>query len=662
MSKNSVFLVEIRRSRKMVKEKAIMKSDVLYVKFNPKQEITKDDFLSFSQMKILVQQELLHLKINLNSGDYRKNPKWKLLEENCIFDTESQYIYSESWFAEQYLITPEKYIAVNSCYAMGTKRKLCSKELSINAMCKALSYHTVECYGMDTEAIKKGIIRTDKDGMIIRINKLFGFKMDDFSDEDQKYKLLFLCSRFEGKFGSKTLGELLRKPSFENIDNSRAGKSTVNGEMIAFLKHELEKELSSDFVWKVKNTMCTIAKGWERQIQSIREKLDNNIYTDNSEEINRVYNMLGNYAQFYNRKVCNQGKYKNGLLETVYIKLAEHESIGSECDIIQIFESMEDLEYGETDKKDFYKELAAIQIPIDKIDIFLEENYLKMVCWVFGKDKTTSNEKDKYKRAAKNLGYFIKMLQENTKYKNMDKVDALLLVIFIREYISLNSRDVIENKYYRAGDFAVKSIKSELYNDTYEPIRAKSQVMWVERVVYKYNMCFHSREIVAKVKKAEKYLDWLFVRNLETNSIEDLQYIYIHFMYEIQGLMYPQKEIEKKKKHLENILRKKAYKWTFQIPTGDSCSPARQFFSLTFSDNKLEAFAKTMKAAMSRALRNNTPEFHDYQVDIEKGYFKEKVSLSFELVANPQLKQISVNKTEIVDEKMEQILIENDIF
>lgn len=94
----------------------------------------------------------------------------------------------------------------------------------------------------------------------------------------------------------------------------------------------------------------------------------------------------------------------------------------------------------------------------------------------------------------------------------------------------------------------------------------------------RYNTCFHDTKLIAKVRDAEKYLDWLFVRNLETNSLEDLRYIHIHYMYEIQGIMYSQAEMEKKKRHIETIFRRKAYKWTFQIPSGDSWSPARQFF------------------------------------------------------------------------------------
>lgn len=480
-----------------------MKEDVMFAKFAPGHRISVDEYIPFSEMKRRVTQDVLRLDIKLNSEDYRKENDWKVLENTLITDTDSRYIYSEAWFVEQYLIEKQQYIKVNSCYAMGTGRKLDSKELDLSAMCKALTSKTSECYDMDSESLKRGIVRTDKDGLIVRINELFDIKMDCFLNEDEKFRLLFLFSRFEGKFGSKTLGEFLRKPSYENVDNSRAGISTVNGEMMAFLKYELEKELAPSFISEAKSIMSTIARGWERQIQSVRGKLDWNLYLDNSEEIDRVYNMIGGYAQFYNKETYCHGRIKHGLLETVYIKLIEHESMGSEYDIIHVADDVSELVYNKSEDSGFYKKLASIKVRIDKVDSFLAENCLDMVCWVFGKDKTTSNEKDKYKRASENIKYFLKMFQENTKYKNMDEVDALILVICIREYISLNSKDKVENKYYRAGDLAKKSIKSELHDDTYDPIRTKSQVVWVERVMRRYNTCFHDTKLIAKVRDAE---------------------------------------------------------------------------------------------------------------------------------------------------------------
>ncbi|MFA9464372.1 MAG: hypothetical protein ACERKN_08775 [Velocimicrobium sp.] len=639
-----------------------MKHVVMFAKFAPGGKITEEEYVPFPEMKRSVQQDVLRLKINIYSKDYRKESNWKLLEDMLMTDIERKYIYSEAWFVEQYLIEPEQYIKVNSCYAMGTRRKLNSEELDLSAMCKALSSHTSECYDMDSESLKRGIARTDKDSLIVRINDLFDFKMDSFRDENEKYKLLFLCSRFEGKFGSKTLGEFLRKPSYENIDNSRARISTVNGEMMAFLKYELEKELLPAFILEAKTTMQTIARGWERQIQSIRGKLDWNLYLDNSEEINRTYNMIGGYAQFYNKKTYCHGRHKHGLLETVYVKLIEHESLGSEYDIIHVAENVSELEYSKTDDADFYKKLASIKVRIDSVDSFLNESYLDMACWVFAKEKTTSNEKDKYKRAAENVKYFLKMFQENTKYKNEDEVDALILVICIREYISLNAKDIVENRHYRAGDLAVKSIKSELHDDTYDTIRSKSQAVWVERVMRRYNTCFHDTELIAKVRNAEKYLDWLFVRNLETNSLEDLRYIHIHFMYEIQGLIYSQVEIEKKKKNLETIFRRKAYKWSFHTPVGDSWSPARQFFSLPIDDVELVHLAKTLKPAMAAALKDNEFKTYDYEIEVIEGYFKDKLSLYFELVVDPKFNQISVNSTRVADRKIDIILKDNNIF
>lgn len=635
-----------------------MEKNIKYKKFLPGETVSYCDCVTFQKMKQLVQQDISNLKINLNSEDYRKEQGWKSLEKMLMTDTEKMYIYSEAWFVEQYFLTREQYIKVNSCYAMGTGRKLDFVEMNMEAMCEALSINSLECYEMDIEDIKRDITRKDKKGLIIRVNELFGFDIESFDDKNEEYKLLFLFRRFEGKYGSKTLGEFLRKPSLENVDNTCAGVETVNGEMMLFLKYELEKELPPDFIFEAKSVMAAIAEGWEKQIRVIRSELDRNLYLDNSEEIERTYRAVGGYAQFYNKTTYCHGRIKHSLLETVYIKLIEHEMLGLEYDIIDVGQSLQDLQYYNTDDQDFYKKLAEKKVRIDCVDDFLEKYYYDMIRWVLKKDKTTSNEKDRYERAAVKVKHFVKMFQENTKYREKEEVDVLLLVICIREYLSMKSKDIVENKYYRAGDLAKKSIKSEL---TENLTRQKSKAVWIERVMRRYNACFHDMKLVSMVRDTEKYLDWLFVRNLQTNSIEDLRYIYMHFMFEIQGMIYPQKEMIKKKNHIEKILLKKAYKWTFQIPEGDNWSPARKFFSLDISDTELKKFAKTIKKAMSDALNDHLYKDYVYEIKVLQGYFGDNLFLEFSLRVDPECRKIFVSSAVIDDSKMRVVLDDNGI-
>ena len=66
---------------------------------------------------------------------------------------------------------------------------------------------------------------------------------------------------------------------------------------------------------------------------------------------------------------------------------------------------------------------------------------------------------------------------------------------------------------------------------------------------------------------------------------------------------------------------------------------------------------------MTAALKEDKyNKFYDYEVDIVKGYFNDKLTVYFELVANPEFNQITVNRTNIVDSKMNIILEDNNIF
>ena len=119
------------------------------------------------------------------------------------------------------------------------------------------------------------------------------------------------------------------------------------------------------------------------------------------------------------------GRYKHSLLETFYLKLLEHENLGREYDIISVSNDVLNADITQSGKRELYEELAVQEIKISEVDDYLKNNRLKMVAYVFEKEKTTSNEKDKYDRAAPRVKYFLKMLIENTKYKGIDVVSVL---------------------------------------------------------------------------------------------------------------------------------------------------------------------------------------------------------------------------------------------
>ena len=72
----------------------------------------------------------------------------------------------------------------------------------------------------------------------------------------------------------------------------------------------------------------------------------------------------------------------------------------------------------------------------------------------------------------------------------------------------------------------------------------------------------------AMARQTEKYIDYLIARTFETNSLIDMRVIHTHFMLNIQGMIYPQDELEKQAKRFEKILRRKAEKYKVQIPFG----------------------------------------------------------------------------------------------
>ena len=625
------------------------KEEIKYAKFNIGEKPLEKDYVPFVEMKRRIQQELLHLKIDIDDDKYKDQKEFIELNTVLMTDTESQYIYTEIWFIEKYIVGQKRLEKIYGCYAMGIKRRLEKNELDVNAMCKALTIYAPECYGHDEKDIYRNITRTgEKAGLIQRLKEQLGFDVEEFCDEQEMLKLLYLCYRFEMKYGSKVLTAFLQKPSLENADTIWAGIKTANGEMMAFLKHNIEREISPRFITTAKRMVDMVAAGWERQIRDVRIQLDVDLFKDNRREIERIYKMVGGYAQFYNKKTYLHGRYKHSLLETFYLKLLEHENLGREYDIISVSNDVLNADIIQSGKCELYDQLAVQEVKISEVDDYLRNNRLKMVSYVFEKEKTTSNEKDKYDRAATRVKYFLKMLIENTKYKGISVVSVLLLVMCIQEIISLTNKDKIENHYYKAGMEAIKSIKSELHDDNNDPIKTMSQIVWVERVMYRYNSCRHDTDILRMARQTEKYIDYLIARTFETNSLVDMRVIHTYFMLNIQGMIYPQDELEKKAKHFERILRRKAEKYKVQIPYGDSWGYARQFFSIPISEVELEKTAKKLFKAMIAAKKAKKPQFFDYELTSLSSYFDEPVRIYFELVVEPEFRQISIQRMELL--------------
>jgi hypothetical protein len=92
-----------------------------------------------------------------------------------------------------------------------------------------------------------------KKGLIKRLEKL-GFYLDDFKDDQDKVKLLFLLYCFEVE-NNVQLVPFLSNPSIENVDDSFVGLETKNGELMSYLKRNIAKELPKGYAARVRDCL-----------------------------------------------------------------------------------------------------------------------------------------------------------------------------------------------------------------------------------------------------------------------------------------------------------------------------------------------------------------------------------------------------------------------
>ena len=84
------------------------KEEIKYVKFNIGEKPSEKDYVPFVEMKRRIQQELFHLKIDIDDDKYKDQKEFIELNTVLMTDTESQYIYTETWFIEKYIVGQER--------------------------------------------------------------------------------------------------------------------------------------------------------------------------------------------------------------------------------------------------------------------------------------------------------------------------------------------------------------------------------------------------------------------------------------------------------------------------------------------------------------------------------------------------------------------------
>ena len=489
---------------------------------------TAEDFF-----KDFLIRELRDKGIDIFKDDYYLNEEFKKLESEYLLD---KIVMPKSWWIEKHIVGQERLRKIYGIYALGVEHEFSEKELADREWMDdlAIKYNEAktgkEGGGRTVKDIRQYLYRKDKSkdgreelGLVERL-RMLGFDIDKFDGQKAKgerIKLLYFLFGFEFEKEAK-IRPFLSQPSFENIDNNIACDKTRNGELMAYLKNNIMKEIDENYIAELKVALNLIIDRWEQQIFYMiyvsNDMMDNELLDEIYADLQWILGLVEE------RTVV----YMDSLLETFYLKLSLHEMIGREQELINSFERSykEGKKANEIQRKKCKEYLSEV-IPVrwygddryKEVIKYVKEHRKALAQCVLGKEKISGNDYRKFDNATDNITYFLDFYRDNTKAAQVDYVQVILLISYMQEYVFGNEK--IDTKFYRYMSEDKVSLRAALNKK--EALR-RNQYAWIEKVNRRWYSNIGTGDIYRKIRKIDRCLDELLMVVYAGNSLWEVKY------------------------------------------------------------------------------------------------------------------------------------------
>lgn len=392
----------------------------------------------------------------------------------------------------------------------------------------------IEQYFRRKSSINKEGKVSGKPGLIERM-QLLGFDFDAFEDDSNKIRLLHLLYYFEHDNDVK-LVSFLGNPTLENADYSFGGGVTRNGILLRKLKMPIYPVVDSNYVKDVAEGLILIMTHWQEQIKKIRLYVDGSSFTNQVPNLDRIADWLDGYLE--NIDFNKNGIYRDGVLETFFLKLSQHEYLGNEMDLIKIRSkrTQKNISFPKYRPSECVK-MAFKPIPKDIVQLkkYITDNIDRLACFVYDKEDVTDEEKEVLLKKTAELGAYINMINAMTQSRKSEYIQEYMIVAALAEIINPVD-EKIENKFYRYRSSEQKKYSAELKNkkkhikdaslpDAFD----KSQLAWIDRVNERFDVCLGRGEETELQARIENNIDRLIIKLLSTNNLEDMMFLHNHF-------------------------------------------------------------------------------------------------------------------------------------
>lgn len=536
-------------------------------------------------------EELKEKKINISEDDYNENPAFKSLNEEFVMV--DGITLTKAWWVEKYIVGQERLRKIYGKYELGIKYEFLENELKESVWFHELADKYPEVCHTEADIYRyfyrneKSNDGTERMGLIERLKKL-GYDIQKFSECSERVKLLYFLYCFEHEKRME-LVPFLGKPTLENVDNSLVGDMTRNGALMKEIKRSVAKEIDAQYIVELNRSIVKIGKRWQGNIEKALSMLDASENGNYIKELERIEQQLSIMLMRIEDK--QSVKYRDSALETFYLKLVQHESLGRELDIIEALEyAMKDLDCNLAYRPSAYKDLASSFVKENEegtaILKYIAENRKELAQFVFGEDEISSNMLKKFDLAVGKIKYYFDMLQDNSRFKLNEGIPILVIVVCIQEIVVMDKKRKVPNPFYRHESGDLKTLNAELNFGT--SAFRKNQIVWVERVNCRFNFYKGVKEEKLLVQKIQTSIERLLIKIYGCDSLKDMMCVHEYLNTKVYIILVGDKKIESVLKNFSRVIGRRKKGYSFE---GDYFVK-RRFIALLMPGTILEQLAK----------------------------------------------------------------------
>ena len=322
--------------------------------------------------------------IDIYDPNYRKSVGYKSMEyvrvlscRHLFPDRHLSMALDE--YIERYLLTEDEVQSTYpSIYSMGNPYELKDEECSDFSVALAIVKETAQAdkiskakadkISEEDKAVLEELAKADakefvrkftcKGGYIEQLKKHLGVDLNSFCYDSHCYdglqnkreraKILYLVYKAKKEpFKNVNVLLMLSKPSMENNRLASLGVRGTNWEYIHFLRHEVEKELPLETKDTIGSEVVRLMTTWDRYMQGWITEVENHYDTRPASPVK--------FDPFDRIKAALEEPYpdedSSGLpaysspLETMFLKLVQHEYLSAQRDLLYALDATSHLDY-----------------------------------------------------------------------------------------------------------------------------------------------------------------------------------------------------------------------------------------------------------------------------------------------------------------------------